>query len=228
MRGVMALAFLVGCGQPVYPVACGEGTTLVEGQCVPLDDVLDGTQDLGSSDPGATDPPDTEGTDGPGNEPTGTDDTDDTDQGMGPFVLHSNQVLVSSVSLYCNAPGDWVFASDLDLTSTRAVANIWNTGAGNDQGEEHLMVVVDTDPNGAWEAIEGVYREDAVYMPDLASGFRCEDIDVLTYAIRVYDDTGQISDCALWGHDPAAVVGGLADYSEVSESGELLACDIWS
>ncbi len=61
-----------------------------------------------------------------------------------------------------------------------------------------------------------------------ASGFGCELMDDLTYAIRVYDETGAVSDCALWGHDPAAIIGGRADYSEVNETGELLACDVWN
>jgi len=231
MRGMVAMAFLVGCGQPVYPVACGEGTTLVEGQCVPLEDALGSGDDLGTTNPGpgGTDPGDTDpGDEDPGTDPTDEGTEDPTQGGMGPFVPHTSNVLVSSVSLYCNMPGDWVFSSDLDLTSTKALVNIWNTGAGNNLSEEHLMVVTDTDPNGAWEAIEGVYNEDAVYLPDIASSFGCEAMDDLTYSIRVYDAAGDISDCALWGHDPSAIVGGLANYAEVSESGELLDCDLWN
>ncbi len=125
------------------------------------------------------------------------------------------------------------------LTNGVGILNLWETGAPTEDdfwNEEHDLISTGSGEFG--ESLD-VTLTMVPYPEDVVSSsttlFSCADVgqfeggataaDTLTYAIRIYDTDGVLSDCIAFGHEPSSVVdGSIAGLNSVSASSELSSC----
>ena len=111
----------------------------------------------------------------------------------------------------CDAGNDAVdFTAVTDAWSTQARLSIFR--AADQRQETHPMELVDLDPGGGWDRWQIVLAdgaEPAGWEPAVTTGFDCDEIEQLTWAIRLSAETepglSQVVDCVTWGADPAAL-----------------------
>ena len=173
----------------------------------------------GSSDKdGTTDDGTDDGTDGDTDEDTALDtaDTDDTGDAFfdGPPEFQDGTWDATcggtSVLTVSAATDGWVYGPG--GAGTEAILNIFETRFTVDWDEEHPLHEDAHAADGTWtDLIDDLDEGETTsgWVPGESTHFTCVAADTdknLTYAARVYDIDGNISDCVAWGHDPVGVI----------------------
>lgn len=145
--------------------------------------------------------------------PTDGDDTDppvDTDTSA-PACLDG--IMVTYAEGGClGYPDQWDFKVDNAGCATSAVLDLWDTVA-LDWDEEHVMTLGSEGPDGAWQNwVLGPLPHataEGEWLAGVNTSFDCyAQADSVTTAARLLDDDGATVACAIWGHDPDAVLSG--------------------
>jgi hypothetical protein len=120
--------------------------------------------------------------------------------------------------------------------------NSWETGNVNGWNEEHSLLSIAYAPDQSSDTLQrtltalgdtdGDGYSDGEYVEDVSTLFSCgvHDVDpVMTYAIRVYDLSGNFADCGIWATDSGGVAEVLADpsggwFNPVSAATEIADC----
>jgi hypothetical protein len=170
--------------------------------------------------------------DGSPNSPTDdTEDTDlpaDTDIETPPCV---DAILVTYAEGGClGYPDQWEFKVDNAGCATSAVLALWDTVA-LDWDEEHPLTIGSEAPNGEdWQNwILGPLPHatpEGEWAAGVNTSFDCVgQAESVTTATRLFDGNGAVVACAIWGHDPAAVVSGAASFLHTSAA-DYAGCDV--
>ncbi len=143
----------------------------------------------------------------------------------------------------CNgAPDTWTYSARVQgPVSDTARVDVWATEEAGGFNEEHPLAPVESG-NGFTEfAVE--LRDEAnaqQYQPGTSTTYVCGETDqqrVLTFALRAYDASGALADCAVWTampDVPSAIQGvfdaTLPEPNEVTARAELTAdnCRTWT
>lgn len=109
------------------------------------------------------------------------------------------------VSWGCDAAGAaWTW----EVVSSAWTGDSWLELVGAPGDETHLLELVDGDPEGGWDArragplLDGA--DPAAQAPNVDTRFDCEAPEAMSFALRIYDPAGTLTDCVVGGADPAA------------------------
>ena len=148
--------------------------------------------------------------------PIATGDVFDTSDTGSPPLVPTIPAGVDVVAASCTPGGMWV----IELTTqgwTDGATVVFRTPDGTK--ELHPMVLLDSDPNGAWDRYQlgpiaaGVPADEVV----LGSSSAVECDASMALAILTTDRFGQLADCAAWGTDPQRLLEELvADLPSLS------------
>lgn len=97
--------------------------------------------------------------------------------------------------------------------------------------EEHEMQSVDFGNNGFWDYIEVLLDTEAgdSWVPNTSTRLSCSGLQTdNTFAMRVYDEDGSFTDCAIWGHDAAGLLRGDYGVPGTMLASELGSCLDWT
>ncbi len=126
-------------------------------------------------------------------------------------------------------------------TNGKSRLDIWQTEITGGFNESHPLV--DPDPGNSSEELFVEMKDEATtfqYEPGARTTYICGVSDVraeLTYAIRVYDESDDLADCAVFTTEANAAAaidalfkGDLPERNEVHEQGELTVenCKVWT
>lgn len=147
---------------------------------------------------------------------TDTDTVTETDTTVPPETTRAcaDTISLTAVEGGCLGYADqWDFKADIMGCATTAVVNMWDTAGASGWDEQHQMFVQVEGPEGTYQSWAlGPLPQDTPqesWQTGKNSVFDCvEHASALTFAVRMYDGNGALTDCWLWGNDPAAVLGG--------------------
>lgn len=206
LRTLLPLGLAVACGTP--GALCAEGfERWPDGNCYP-----------GGLGGGTVPEP-----------PTPPTPPDPTDTGLDGF--YDGPIYVEYANSRCT-----LTESGLILTTRtrgwalRATVAVFGTGTATPDDEEHDLFPVAQHAGGLWDELEvGPLTDEtppAQAVRNLNTRFDCadEDLDLLTFVVRIYDLDQQLLDCVVWGHDEARVMSGGATYANVSPPVDFSAC----
>jgi len=240
------LMMLLGCPADVY----SEGTN--DGDCADeIDNDNDGFTDCdderGCAEDPACDPtsPHTQDTDTgePTTEPVDTAPpvTDSSEPpATAPFPSgdepYDGMTNLQAVSVVCSSSQRWeVFAQTIGWADY-AIFNMWRTH-GDPWNEEHRLDSIGAGADQWWEQLEVGLADGGPYASGSSTALECGVHDVapiMTYSVRVYDETGALSDCWVWATDPDGLdaffsYDDLPDVNTISNRWELAGClfDDW-
>ena len=125
----------------------------------------------------------------------------------------------------------WDFKVDVAGCADTAVLDLWDTVA-LDWDEEHELVIGSEGPERIWQnwilgPLPHATPRDQ-WQPGVNTAFDCYlQSSNVTVAARLFDTDGVQVACAIWGHDPDAVLSGTASAVHVDPSA-LAGCEIAS
>jgi hypothetical protein len=175
------------------------------------------------SEPGPADTaPSTTETEAPPTGETGATDTPaDTGAPVEPCAPVGTGTFAGPTTIYatavtCNAPEDHV-EYHICAQGPAAGGAVFAEETGNPEpnwSDDHTLELTDSDALGWWTELARRLETGASlgsWAPNVSTLFRCRahfESTVMTYAFAVYDGDGNVVDCVVWGHDPAAMIDG--------------------
>jgi hypothetical protein len=152
------------------------------------------------------------------------DDTALDTNGGGPTFLEGDQ-FITAVTAICNSPSAFTFEVETDYWQYGAVLNIFDTSFDPSWDEEHVLDPIEHADNGEWD-IWGINLSDEATLagqtPGVNTIFNCDNAGFLTYAIEVENELGQVTDCAVFGDDPGAIINGTWPGSAENGTGTVI------
>ncbi|MCB9673603.1 MAG: hypothetical protein H6737_00720 [Alphaproteobacteria bacterium] len=145
---------------------------------------------------------------------TDTQVTDTFDTGEAPPTVVPDPLIQLINPAGCNGAGTaYEFAIENSGWASDAVLYIFDTSFDPTFDEEHPMSYVDSgeDANGFWDQWSTSLADEASLasqVPGTSTVFNCDNEGFLTYVIEVYNEGGAVSDCAVFGDDPQAIISG--------------------
>jgi len=141
--------------------------------------------------------------------------------------FYDGPAAIASADLGCDVAG-WHLEASVAGWASDAVVNIWETGHVYGWNEEHALALDSYDEGGRWEERHTVLS-DSAYLSEQFTGrstvFTCGVHDDYTVSARIYDESGTMSGCWMWGHDPGMVKSGdFVEYGHTSSPDELADC----
>lgn len=128
----------------------------------------------------------------------------------------------------CSGEDGWLFGARTDAWTLGGTLDLLRTS--DQRAEAHPMEVVGTDPDGGWDALSSGLLADgadpAAQQTGVSSVFDCaSDPADLTFAVRVWDRTGVLADCVVWGDDLEGMTLHLRSVDP--DLSGLRACRVW-
>ncbi|MEZ4315931.1 MAG: hypothetical protein R3F61_00430 [Myxococcota bacterium] len=117
----------------------------------------------------------------------------------------------------CN-PGDTVWLLEVTTFGWTDDARVFMSRPGG-MLEEHALLLIDSDPEGAWDRYQGGPLEAGVdpvaFAPGSNSTYACAVEDEVSFGVVLRDRFGAVSECVTWGPDRVD----LGDQLEAFEAG---------
>lgn len=149
---------------------------------------------------------------------------------------YDGPTLIDVAGFSCPDGDTWAINVDTIGWTTNGVANMWETGNLYGWDEEHTVPSVSFDPNMWWDKLERTLADESevsAFTPDSNTVFTCgvHDADpVMTYMVRVYDQSDALADCWIFSTDPDGITtvqgGGQPTNNTVSDDGDIAGCSV--
>lgn len=142
-------------------------------------------------------------------------------------IFYSGPILLQSADGGCSGT-TWRIEARTQGWTSDVVVDMADTRSDPSQLEEHRVPSVSFGPGGYWDEVQLDLQPAAdPAVPGESTAFDCDEqaeTGAMTYALRVFDSDGLMSDCWVWGHDPEVVLQGA--FSSASAAGELASCTV--
>jgi hypothetical protein len=107
--------------------------------------------------------------------------------------------------------------------------NVWRTD-GEPWDEQHPLPILSEGQDSVWQAYYALLTHQApqdAWVPGSSTALDCQlDTGKATFAVRVFDTSGALRSCAVWGHDPDLVIAGGASALNSDAPESFSSCEI--
>lgn len=151
----------------------------------------------------------------------------------------SGPVLLTSWEVYCDGREEHILAQTSSPASAGYFYQQETANVPPNWSDYHTLELVAPGADGLSKQLErklldgrDMYNPAFDWERDYSTAFVCEwhiedpDVDIMSYAIAVYDADGNLSDCVAFGEDPQGMVDGDYEYAGQDPPFDLSLCRV--